>query len=200
MSTHLTKKAAEWFDNVETWNSFVDLIPLRSDIENIWLVSATEKLRHRFTHCDCPGWQFQEWGHGRDTWWFLEDFGQESVGIGFGWAYYLCFGVAYGNRIDQGALKMALAQEQYRPLIKAFGRTDRPRWNNALEQYGDFFFGSPFDGQLPAHELAWYAGNETDAFVNQAAAKIEAFTRDPEITALLRRLNQELLTGKTQPA
>lgn len=194
MQTHLTKKAAEWFDKVETWRSFLELIPLQSGIERVWLDAATEKLRHHFTDYHCPGWQFQEWGISHDTWWFLEEFGPESVGIGFGWRYYLCFGVAFGNQIDRTALKQALEKEIYRPLSEAFGRKDQSGNSLTFEQYGDFSFGSDFDRHLPAHELAWYAGNETDSFVEQSAAKIEAFARNPEITALLRQLNQELLT------
>jgi hypothetical protein len=194
MKEHLTKKAADWFQDPEAWKSFVDLIPLKADIERVWLDTATEKLREHFTHNLCPGWQFQRWGVSHDTWWFLEEFGQESVGIGFGWRYYFCLGVAHGMRVDRTALEKALGQPAYLPLVKAFGRIDQPIWNNTLEQYGDFSFGSDSDRRLPAHELAWYAGNKTDSFVAQAAAKIEAFARNPEITALLRQLNQELLT------
>jgi hypothetical protein len=199
MSTHLTKKAANWFDKLETWRSFVELSPLQTDIERVWLDAATEKLREHFTHNRCPGWQFQEWGVSHDTWWFLEEFGQESVGIGFGWRYYFCLGVAHGIRVDRSSFKKALEQDIYRPLVKAFGRIDQSKNGLTLEQYGDFSFGSDFDGRIPAHELAWYAGNKMDLFVAQAAAKIEAFARNPEITALLRQLNQELLTTPAIP-
>ena len=193
LEKHLTQKAAGWFDNVDAWRSFVELIPLQSQIEKVWLDTATESLRLHFARCSCPGWQFKEWGSSHDTWWFLEEFGAESVGLGFGWRYYFCFGVAMGSRIDRAALKKALEQEDYRPLLGAFGVTGPSIHGLALEQYGGFTFGSPLDGYLPAHELAWFAGNETDSFVEQAAAKIEAFARNHEITALLRQLNQELM-------
>lgn len=201
----LTHKAAEWFNNVETWKSFVELIPLQGEIETVWLEAASEKLRQHFKtiHADCPGWSFREWGASRDTWWYLEDFGAGSVGIGYGWGYHRCFGVAdqFGSRIDRDALKAALNQEAYRPLLKAFGGPGQTTpYGHALEIYGDFTFNSDINGHLLPHELAWYAGNETDLFVKQAAAKIEAFACNKEITALLWRLNQELLSGKDQPA
>jgi len=201
MSDHLTKQAAKWFNNVETWNSFLELIPLKSAIESVWLDDASDCLRRHFTVHPCDGWEFRSWGNSRDTWWHLHEFGPGSVGIGYGWGFYLCFGlpVGFSCPISPDALKQALKQESYQPLIKAFGRQDVPIWDNALEQFGDFSFGSDFDGRLPAHELACYAGNKTDLFVAQAAAKIEAFARNPEITALLRQLNQELLTPPAIP-
>lgn len=191
----LTKKAATWFDDIETWKSFVELTPLKPEIEEVWLVAATEKLRQHFVHLVCPGWGFREWDGPRDTWWFLEEFGAGSVGLGFGWRYDLFLGAAYefASQVNRDHLRQALRRETYRPLVEAFGRLDQPREGFALVQSGDFSFGSPFDRHLPHHELAWYAGNQTDEFVKQAAAKIESFARNAEVTALLRRLNQELL-------
>jgi hypothetical protein len=195
MSEYLAQHAAKWFDELETWQSFVDLIPLKEAIEDVWIDQATEALRQHFRQNHCQGWNFCEWGHRRDTWWFLEEFGRESVGIGFGWKYHFCFGVAFGGRIDRDRVTQALQQETYRDLRRAFGRIDNTGWNNcALEQSGDFRFGSARDHRLPPHELAWYAGFQTSEFVRQAAAKVEAFV-DPDITALLCKLNVELMTG-----
>ena len=129
----------------------------------------------------------------RDTWYFLEEFGRDSVGIGYGWRYHLCFGVASGSRVDRTALVEALGQEAFQPLVDAFGRQDLPEFSFPLEQYGNFSFGTVNDGNVIGHELAWHAGHRTDSFVKQAAAKIEAIARKPEITELLRKLNQHLL-------
>jgi len=197
MNEHLTKKAAKWFNNLQTWESFVELSLLQRDIEKVWFEAATEKLRKYFTQYSSPGWTFEDWGAATDTWWFLEEFGKESIGIGFGWCYLFCFGVYYGNRIDRSSLTENLKKKAYQPLIEKFGRQDKTDERGAevmtFVQYGDFSFDSPLDMKLPIHELAWYAGNKTDLFVNQAVAKIEAFTCNAEITALLRQLNTELI-------
>ena len=126
-------------------------------------------------------------------WYFLEEFGRDSVGIGYGWRYHLCFGVASGSRVDRTALVEALGREAFQPLVDAFGRKDLPEFSFPLEQYGNFSFGAVNDGNVIGHELAWYAGHRTDSFVKQAAAKIEAIARKPKITELLRKLNQHLL-------
>jgi hypothetical protein len=200
MKEYLTKKAADWFDNLEAWNSFLELTPLIYDIEEHWFNEATEVLRKYFSDNPCPGWSFLAWdGLKRDTWWFLEEFGRDSVGIGYGWRYHLCFGVASGNRVDRTALVDALGQETFRPLVDAFGRKDPPEYSFPLEQYGDFFFETENDGNVTGHELAWCAGHRTDSFVKQAAAKIETIARNPVITELLRKLNQQLLTAAAIP-
>jgi len=192
MNEHLTEHAAKWFASIDSWQSFVDLIPLKDDIENVWLGQATEDLRLHFRQNPCKGWSFREWGANHDTWWFLEEFGHESVGIGFGWRYHFCLGVAFGGRIDRTRLTLALQQDAYAELRRAFGRIDNTRWKGCeYEQYGYF----NFDGKerLKPYELAWYAGFQRQEFVRQAAAKIEVFAA-AEITAILRDLNNELMT------
>ncbi|MEP2774427.1 MAG: hypothetical protein ABJQ29_15635 [Luteolibacter sp.] len=194
MKQHLTKKAAEWFNDPDSWKSFLELIPLVPDIEEHWFNEATGSLRKHFSDKPCPGWSFLAWdGLARDTWWFLEEFGRDAVGIGYGWRYHLCFGVASGNKVDRSALVEALKQDVYKPLVEAFGRTDPPEFGFPLEQYGNFSFGMENDGNVIGAELAWCAGHRTEEFVEQAASKIEAFTLDPKSTELLRKLNRELL-------
>jgi hypothetical protein len=105
----------------------------------------------------------------------------------------LCFGVKSGTRVDRTALAEKLDSEDYRPLRIAFGRNDPEGFGFPLHQYGDFSFGTENDGNVPGHELAWHACHCTDAFVKQAAAKIEAFTHYPAMTELMKKLNRELL-------
>ncbi len=194
MKEHLTSKAAEWFSDLDAWNAFIELAPLSVSIQDLWLDVGSRALRKHFHDRPSPGWDFTAWeGYIRDTWWFLEEFGQDSVGIGYGWKYHLCLGVKSGQRVDRAALTERLLSEDYRPLLDAFGRNDPNDFGFPLHQYGDFSFGTANDGNLSEHEIAWHAGHRTGAFVEQAAAKIEAFTRNPETTELMRRLNLELL-------
>lgn len=193
MSEHLIQQAARWFDDIETWKSFVELIPLKDQIEQAWLNAATEELRSEFRRQPREGWNFRQWGNATDTWWFLEEFGHESVGLGFGWRYHLCFGVAFGGRVNRHELKVALESVEYADIRRAFGRIDNVDSEGlALEQIGDFHFRSDRDGRLPPYELAWHAGFSKEKFVKQAIAKLEAFM-SPPITDLLRSLNRELL-------
>lgn len=194
MKEQLIKKSAEWFHDRDAWNAFIELAPLAQDIQEHWLNSGTQALRQHFIANPSPGWKFCAWdGYARDTWWFLEEFGPDSIGIGYGWRYHLCFGLKSGNPASSDALANLLRQDDFNPIITAFGRHAPSSFDFPLHQYGDFQMGSPNDGNLPAHEIAWFAGHDTESFVKQAAAKIEAITRNPEITDLVRQLNQELL-------
>ena len=193
MNEHMIKKAADWFDDEDKWLSFLELYRAKDEIINWWLEMATDKLRQ---HCQIspPGWNFVAWGSPHDTWWYLDDFGVDSIGVGFGWKYRLCFG-ARGQLVNRGLLKKYLQDLQYSPLVTAFGAIhERGPEGFELVQDRGFAFGSPNDGCLPLSEFAWYAAHKMDSFIKQAAAKIEAFTKNPEIERLMIQLNRDTLS------
>ena len=201
MKQHLTKIAAEWFNDRDAWSSFMELVDLNVDIQDHWLDEGSKAIRKHFHDNPSPGWRLVAWdGYIRDTWWFLEDFGPDSVGIGYGWKFHLCFGVKSGRRVDHAALAELISTDAYRPLVTAFGRKDPSekdpsKFDFPLHQYGDFSFGIENDHNVTGYELAWFAGHRTESFAKQAAAKIQAFTHDPAITDLLKKLNAELMKG-----
>jgi hypothetical protein len=86
-----------------------------------------------------------------------------------------------------------LRNEKYAKLLMPFGVN--PSLNlpgsKVMARYIDFSFGSRNDGNIPGHELVWYAANRTDDYIKQVAGKIERFTRDPEMARLLTDLNTE---------
>ena len=195
MNEHLINKAADWFDDKDKWFSFLELCNAKEGIARRWMDIATEKLRQ---HCQIspPGWSFVAWGCTRDTWWFLEEFGVESIGVGFGWDYRFCFG-ARGPMVNRDILKKKLKDAQYAPLHAAFGDVHErgPEGFEFVQDRG-FAFGSPNDGHLPMSEFAWYAAHKMDSFIQQASAKIEAFTKNPEVERLMIQLNRETLPAR----
>lgn len=193
MHPSLVKLAAQWFDQPEKWSSFLELASAQSAIQEHWFNSGSARLRENWKSDTGPGWDLQAWdGYDRDTWWYLKDLGRDSIGIGFGWRYLWCFG-ARGNRVDRHALRERLTAPEYAPLKAAFGDVHEYDWNYMTwVQTRGFRFGHANDGKLSEAELAWYAGHRTDAFVEQALAKVHAFTHNLEVTALLTKLNREL--------
>jgi hypothetical protein len=53
----------------------------------------------------------------------------------------------------------------------------------------NFSFGSPYDTKFDTDRLCWYAGNETESFLNQIAEKVNRYRKDEEMNSLLHELN-----------
>ena len=62
MNKHLINKAADWFDDVEKWNSFLELCDAKDSIKARWLEGATDELRKYFVLNPSFGWDFSAWG------------------------------------------------------------------------------------------------------------------------------------------
>ena len=195
MNEHLVHRAADWFDDIEKWRSFLELSEARTSIEDRWLEKATEPLRRHFVINPSHGWDFSPWGCDYDTWWYLREFGEKSIGIGFGWKYLLCFG-SRGSPASHTNLTNKLREAKYQPMLTAFGEVhERGTEGFELVQCRGFAFGSPLDGHLSESEFAWYAAQKNEVFIKQAVAKIERFTKSIENTRLLIDLNKETLSG-----
>jgi hypothetical protein len=86
-----------------------------------------------------------------------------------------------------------LQESDYLPVQRAFDRIDAPFPGSELSEMRNFKFGTAHDGNYSEYDLAWHASHQMDSFVDQAIAKIERFTTNPEVTELLRQLNQTAL-------
>ena len=198
MNEQLINKAADWFDDVEKWKSFLELSEACYNIQLRWQSMATDELRKYFFSKPSVGWDFTPWDNAYDTWWYLSDFGPESVGIGFGWKYMLCFG-AKGGRVNRNLLKTKLKERQYLPLLAAFSQP--PHHYGTYEGFelaqerGFSFDGSSCNGRMTESEFSWYAWHHKEAFLKQAVAKIEAFTKNDEVKQLLAQLNRETINS-----
>lgn len=194
MEPHLIKKAGKWFDRIEKWQAFLELSDAREKIFEHWYVEATTDLRDQWIKQENQAWEMTAWDNDRDTWWYLTEFGQNSVGVGFGWRYSWCLH-SRGTFESRVALHNTLEKEKYTAIRNAFGTVhERGSFQGiALAQHQSFKFGSKDDRQMNLETLAWYAGHNRGEFLKQAIAKVNAFTNDPEITKLMIELNQEIL-------
>lgn len=191
MNEHIIKEAGNWFNNIEQWESFLELVQAKDAITEEWLIEATDKLRKKWAQSLNLGWQIMTWENSRDTWWFLDKFGPASVGIGFGWHYVWCFG-AIGGQNDIATIDKEIAREEYAPLHQAFGPVDERYYdhNILLSQERLFDFDSTGKQNTPRDILAWHAGHRPDVFIKQALEKVYAFTASPEVTKLMTQLNE----------
>ena len=194
MNPHLIKKACEWFDNIEKWQAFRELANAQADICEQWFIEATIELREQWLKEKTPEWDLVAWDNGRDTWWYLTEFGIDSVGVGFGWRYSWCLH-SRGSHTSRLALQEALKTEKYAALRNAFGIVHEygSFQGIALAQHQSFMFGSDAERQMNLETLAWHAGHEPSKFIAQAISKVNAFTNAPEITNLMIELNNKVL-------
>ena len=190
----LIKKSHDIFDKLDKWNALFELHALSPKITDHWLKIGTRALREHFRQHRSGGWCCEHWDNEIDTQWYLEGFGIGSLAIGFGWKYEFHLHLKDSNRFNSGRISEQLRTEKYGKLLMNFGvepKLDGGHGSLAMEQNRNFTFENSNHGQISLPELAWYAAHETDNFIKQAAAKIERFTRDEEMTRLLTELNAD---------
>jgi len=187
---HLTKNAAALFDEVEKWNAFLELTEMSDGIVEHWLISATRELRNHGGD-DASGWEMTSWGNEFDTKWYLPEFGEDSVVIGF-WDYEFTLSVEDQEAFDIEIARQQLNEPGFAALRGLFTEFTDPKISQIIgcRPNGMFRFGSPRDGNLPWAEFAWYTANRTEEFVEQAIQQVERITKNPEITALVAELNR----------
>jgi hypothetical protein len=192
----LIQKSQAIFDQLDKWNAFIELKNLSDQIIENWLAIGTEQLRKHFEENRPQRWRWKPfWFPDRDTRWYIEEFGGDSLAITFA-DYKLCLHLSDTKRFDHNWIGEQLRGEKvkYAGLLLPFGmnpvfKAGPTEW--VVEEKYDFAFGRPSEGNINRWELAWYASHQTDNFVTQAAKKIERFVGDPEITRLVTELNAE---------
>lgn len=192
MQQELINAASELFPTFEHWQSFLELYGLTNDIAVSWFAGATERISRHFMETLPPEWDCEAWGDtSRDTRWFLRQFGPVSLTVSYAWAYRLDLRLHDHEKFSAELVTRLLKESEYRPIHLAFDRIDRRfEWGSELIELGNFKFGTAQDGHFSERDLAWHAAHQMDAFVSQAIAKIERFTNNPQVTELIRRLNQ----------
>jgi hypothetical protein len=204
MQKELIQAAAGLFPTFEHWQSFLELSQGIDSIKNYWFVEATTTIRRHFMETLSPDWCCDSWGSpDRDTRWFLKEFGPESLGITYGWYYQLHLRFGFGTPGFKTELVSRLLKEkgEYRPIHLAFERIDPPYQGSLLAEIGNFRFGSAYDGNFALEDkdgcLGWYASHRLNEFVDQAVKKVERFTNTPEVTKLIRKLNQAAIDARS---
>lgn len=188
MNREFLNEAINLFDTPEKWNSFLELSNKRGEINNEWFKRAKIAVINHFTNDVVENWSFVNW----NTWdyrWFLEDFGKESFCF---WMYANRMGLwLNGANFNSEKATTLLQTEKYSSLLSVL-RPDEIFSNDwKIAETGNFFFNSTSDGNIENNELAWYAGNKTEEFVNQIAEKVNRIRKNPELTELLRELNEK---------
>lgn len=181
------------FPAVEDWRAFNELISARTGIINEWFRIASLRVRENVIRNPRPGWSFEPWGSDVDTKFYLEEFGQGSLFVGFGWSFELHLYLGDHGRFNGSKADELLKTSRFSPILGGFERIDRAYEKNAKAMhYRNFHFGSVHDGNIPMEELAWYAGNRTEEFVEQAVRQLDRFMGNAEVTEALRDLNREI--------
>lgn len=196
----ITTHTPPFFPTSEDWNAFNELADARDKISEEWLSIPTIKIHEHLIKNPQKGWSSIPWGCKTiDTKLYLTDFGPDSLFLCFAWTYELHLLLWNHDDFDSDEMNRLLNTTEYAPILGAFDRIDLSfEKNTKAVHYRNFSFGSPNDGNIPVNELAWYAGNETDKFVEQAISQLERFTKDEQITYLLGELNRRSRKQKAQ--
>ena len=190
MNKEMIHAAAQLFPTYEHWKNIRELPSYFEEIMALWYVEATIRIRKHFENSLSPEWDYAPWGNTtRDTCWFIREHGPQSLAVRFGWCYSLVLKLEDPHKFNVDAIVRLLGESDYAPLVREFVKNDV---RHDVEPIGgrDFRFGTPYDGSFSREDLAWYAAHEIDSFVEQAIAKIEKFTKNPQMTELLRKVNQ----------
>jgi hypothetical protein len=193
MNSEEIEKSKHLFPSLDHWLAFHELADKRPDMFESWFVPATERIRAHFKQYPAEGWQCIPHPLGqvrRDTIWYLEEFGPNSLRLVYGWYYELQLRLDDFSAFDSNCITQALEGSEFESVKRAFGRIDRYMLiDSKLMERRNFEFGMPNDRNLSERELAWAAAFHTEAFVDQVIRKIERFTKDPEVTRQIRNLN-----------
>lgn len=186
------------FAEVEDWKSLLELRDKIEEIKAHWFSKATTDLQKRLRTSLPPEWKLDtHFGNPNDTRVYLAEFGPKSLALVYGGQYQFQLALDDQQSFNGEKINQLLDSPKFSPVLDCFDRIDRSfePWYKAMCSQ-NFSFGSPHDGRIPPDELAWYAGNRTEEFVDQAMAQLERFTKSQEITRLLVELNRE---GRKEP-
>jgi hypothetical protein len=203
MQRELMNQAMAMFDSAEKWNAFLDLSRLvgfkpPDNAEGIigeYFKKVKKPLMAYFSNHIADGWACSPWQNDTmDVCWYLKQFGIGSLALKTGWFFEFHLRVEDTASFDSSRIDQDLKSETY-SLIRCAFDADREFVDSQTKlvqtRYYDFD-GCLYNGRFGwqhVPELAWYAGNRTDEFVDQIIAKVERFTNDKNLTALLCQLN-----------
>lgn len=189
MNQELLKQAKAMFDSPEKWNAFLELVCQKDEIRNQWYQKLKEEANKKFSTDELvEGWVFNSWGVW-DLHWYQKVHGDKSIGLLIGWWGEMTL---YCNSDFYDTVKIhdLLRTERFAPLLSCFNRIDRFYEGGRLAiEMRNFSFGSPHDTKFDTDRLSWYAGNQTDDFLNQLVEKVNRYRKNEEMNSLLHELN-----------
>jgi hypothetical protein len=194
MNQELLKQSILIFDTQDKWDALFEIHNHSNAIIDQWLTIGARALRKNFE--GDPVWGCEEWGAERDTRWYLKEFKNESVGIGFGWPEV----EIHLHLIDNSTYRYTCAAEllatsSFKPVLELFELQTPPKYvsdgglayNSSINP-----FSGAGDAQVRKRELAWQAAHKTEDYVRKMGAIIRRLTDNPIQTDLFRTLNHQI--------
>lgn len=178
------------FPTSTDWTSFCELSNQRGNIIKSWYTNGTNILRALLENELPENWSWRSCGAPHeDTGIYLTDHGRESIMVRFGWQY----GIALRSesyRESQDTAKKLINSEDYCFVQKLFPTAHEFFSKDALIFQRRHFI---FEGNAISdeHLLAWYAGNRSKDFAEQALEQLLKFTKNPDFTNFLHELNRQ---------
>lgn len=195
MQKELLNHAIGIFDTSEKWNAFVELANQKETIKWFYFQKLKQPLLNYFNSNPVEGWACEPWGNQLyDIRWYLKEFGKSSLALAVGWTFEFHLHIEDTTKFDTEKINDLLKGE-YSLLLSAFDRVDRQfELNTKAMEYRNYSFGSPYDSYFDNSQLdnlAWFAGNKTECFVDQIIKKVNRFRKDQNLTNLLYELNKQ---------
>lgn len=138
------------------------------------------------------GWVCEPWGDiNCDLRWYLKDFGKGSLSLAIGWSFQFVLHIDDIKSFDSNKIDNLLKNECTQ-IISTFDRVDR-QFEHQLKvvETGNYYFNSPYDSNFDSDQLAWFAGNQTEKFVEQIINKVEKFRKNAVLTQMLYQVNEK---------
>ena len=192
MQKELFNQAAKLFDSLEKWDAYLELVSQEQAIRIHYLKKIKKPLLEYFINNPAEGWVCQPWSDDNyDMRWYLKDFGKDSLAIATGWLFKFCLHVEDINKFDSLRIDNLL-QSEYSFFLSKFEQIENLYTPNfKVIESRNYVFNTPYDHDFDENHLAWFAGNRTQELVNQIIAKVERFTKDEEMTRMLREVNEK---------
>ena len=188
MNQELIQEAKSMLNTSEKWNAFLDLTYQKDNIRNQWFTKLKDELGNTFlNNYFSSHWDFKING-GFSIQWFLKEFGENSISL---WLENENFSLYAPNNCNIEEIYKLIKSEKFLPLVNCFERSNSiSNGGYIITDKGNFSFGTPYDTNFELDRLAWFAGNETENFINQITVKVNKFRLNEEVTNLLKELNQ----------
>ena len=193
---------ANLFPESQDWEAFLELSKSVHAISQAYFDRANVALDRELKQK-----QYKDWGYHTTPRFknnvfhdhfnlYLKSFGIGGLELQFCWNYELQLKLVEPFKLDRDKVISLLKRDEYTCIKDAFDKVVYSREFGDVDMYmhrQDFHFDHPNDGDWSRdiYQLAWYAGNETEAFVKQCIGKIERFTLKPEVTAAMEKLHRE---------
>jgi len=195
MQKELLNKAVALFDSPEKWSAFVELANQKETIKWNYFQKVKQPLLKYFNDNPVEGWVCEPWGdYNYDLCWYLKDFGKGSLSLAVGWTFQFLLYLEDPNNFDSNKINDLLKNE-YSQILTAFDRVDRQfELQTKIVETRNYYFDSPYDSSFDNNHLdilAWFAGNQTEKFVEQIIRKVEKFRKSAELTRMLYELNEK---------